>query len=213
MIDQQTVTTFLSALAARTPSPGGGTCSALTGALATAQAAMCARYATDPERFAQTAAEALTLAERLDEDWKRWLELADRDAAAYLNWQAARKLPRDTAEQKKQRKNALERATEETIRIPEQMIESAEKVMQALARLSAIGNPNLAADLHVAAQGLLAAAEGDLIQVLGNLGAPMAGAALPERAQQARERIHRIAAMAKEIRQRVLQQMGWPSDT
>ncbi len=90
MIADQPLRDLLLALAARTPAPGGGASSAITAALGCATGAMAARYTTGP-KWADRAVEAEALAAQLDAWRDRCSQLADADAAAFADAQAARK--------------------------------------------------------------------------------------------------------------------------
>src|SRR5579859_3108664 len=94
---------FLDAVAAPTATPGGGSVSALAGALAAAIGQMVAGLSR--KKKAQ-AAHVHELSAALDELRRNAAELAeaiDRDAAAYDAVLAAFKLPQETAEEKRQR--------------------------------------------------------------------------------------------------------------
>jgi len=81
---------LVAALAARTPTPGGGAAAAAAAALGCAAGAMAARFTTGA-KWADRAAEAEVLAQRLDRAAAEVLRLADEDEAAFAAAQAARK--------------------------------------------------------------------------------------------------------------------------
>ena len=91
--------TFLADLAAKTPTPGGGSVAALTGALAAAQARMCVEYTVGKPKFAAHETklrEALAEFKRAEEAFGR---LMAEDMAAYERLSAANKADDPTEQQ------------------------------------------------------------------------------------------------------------------
>ena len=87
---------FLEKVAAKTPTPGGGSVSAAVGAMGAALGVMTARYseAPDPER-------------ELDQLKNEFLALVDSDAEAYGQVNSAMALPKDSDDTKRRRIEAL----------------------------------------------------------------------------------------------------------
>jgi len=195
---------FIEDLGARTPAPGGGSASALAGALGCALGNMAAAFTTGNEKFKAVEPEAARLNARLAALRERFAELLHKDIAAYNAYAAARALPRDTAAAKQARSTALGAAKESATVVPEEMVAAASEGLQLVEDLCAIANPSLASDLAVAAYFLEAAARGAGIQVLCNCAAAdkeerNAGrrTAVAEKIRQceaARERIHAAVA-------------------
>ena len=82
MTGDQTIASFVAALSARQPTPGGGASAAVTAAIACATAAMACRYTTG-EKWAAVSTEAEALAQRLDTWRDDALRFADADATAF----------------------------------------------------------------------------------------------------------------------------------
>ena len=85
---EQSIAGWVSALAARQPTPGGGGAAAIAAAIGAAAGAMSARYTTG-KRWEDRAEQAEALATQLDQVAADCLALADEDAAAYLALQAS----------------------------------------------------------------------------------------------------------------------------
>jgi formiminotetrahydrofolate cyclodeaminase len=210
MFRTQTVTEFLEALAARTPTPGGGVASALAGAIGVAQASMCAAFTSQNERYKDVEAEAVRIRARLEGIRTRFLDLMDEDAQAYQGLLAARRLPKGSAAEKQARATRLAAAEEEATRVPEQILATAHEALALTRTLADFCNPNLIADMAVTAWLLEAAARGAALQVRGNLkGQPGAAG----RAARAHETARACEESARAIQTRVLQSMGLPDDT
>lgn len=137
-----TVRELLDAVAARTPSPGGGAVAALVTALAAALAGMAARFG-DPDSTAAAQADALRA---------RAAPLADADATAYAAFLTALRLPRDNPA----RSGSVARTRDGASAVPTEVAEIASAVSELGGTLARDGNPNLRGDATAAA--LLAAA-------------------------------------------------------
>ncbi|HYG73928.1 MAG TPA: cyclodeaminase/cyclohydrolase family protein [Planctomycetota bacterium] len=161
------VSTFLDELAARTPTPGGGSASALGGALGTALGSMAAGF-TMGEKYKAVAPQITALIEQLGALRRRFTELIELDIDAYGGYSAARALPKETAEQKTARAQAIAAALEKSTAIPERIVDTAVEAFGVIEQLSSVANPNLAGDVAVAAYFLEAAARGAGIQVFSN---------------------------------------------
>jgi len=150
MLANRTFTDLLAALASPDPTPGGGSASALAGALAASLLAMVAgmpktRTGTPEARAALDAAraEVLQLQQRL-------LELADRDAAAYDAVVAAYRLPKTTEDEKAARKAEIQRAMQAATDVPLDTMRAAVDLMRRGSVVAAHGNPSAKSDVLVA---------------------------------------------------------------
>ncbi|MGI5129260.1 cyclodeaminase/cyclohydrolase family protein [Pseudonocardia sp. CA-107938] len=139
---------FLDAVAARTPTPGGGSVAAVTTALAASLTAMAARYSDLP-------------ADEVDELRARAAVLADADAAAFAAYRAA------LAADDEGRPAALERARDAAAAVPAEVAECAGRVAELAGELVRAGNPNLRSDAAaaVALAAASAAAAAELVAV------------------------------------------------
>lgn len=90
MIGDQTIASFVAALSARQPTPGGGASAAVTVAIACATAAMACRYTTG-DKWPDVTSEAEALAQRLDVWRDDALRFADADASVYAAVGVAKK--------------------------------------------------------------------------------------------------------------------------
>src|SRR5215831_5098728 len=107
MFPEMKLSDFLEKIAAKTPTPGGGSVSAAVGAMGAALGVMTARYsdASEPEHA-------------LDEVKNEFLSLVDADAEAYGQVNSAMALPKDSDDTKRRRKEALQIARARPARCP-----------------------------------------------------------------------------------------------
>ena len=165
---------WLEELAAGTPAPGGGSATALAGAIAGALVVMVARLTTGRKAYAPVKgrinaiiAEANTLRAELR-------RLVDEDAAAYAKVVAATKPAKD---------EALLGA----VRTPLAMARGAVRLIALAREIATIGNPNARSDAKVAemlARAALAAAAENVRANVAALSRPEMGKALLEEAQR-----------------------------
>jgi glutamate formiminotransferase/formiminotetrahydrofolate cyclodeaminase len=160
---------FIEAVAAPTATPGGGSVSALAGALAASLGQMVAGLSRKKK---SQAAYVNQLSETLDQLRRNAAELSeaiDRDAAAYDAVVAAYKLPQESAEEKRQRDEAIQRATRGAADVPLQVAERSVALFERLGQLASIAAASMKSDLEVARLMASAAARGALANVEINL--------------------------------------------
>ncbi|MGE0464203.1 MAG: cyclodeaminase/cyclohydrolase family protein [Vicinamibacterales bacterium] len=165
-----TLRAFLDRLASSEPTPGGGTASAVTGAMGTALLVMVAglpktRTNTDEERAALA-----SVRERLVPIRDALERSADADASAFDEVLAAYRLPKVTDEEKAARKAAIQLAMRHAIEAPLETLRLAAEALDLAETVARHGVPSASSDVGVAAGLLLAAAEGGAANVRVNLG-------------------------------------------
>lgn len=137
---------FIDVVAEGTPSPGGGSAAAHTGALAAALVVMVARLTVGKAKYAQAEAECWQVIEAGEELRARLTQAVDLDAVAFDGILKARKLTKETDTQKEERSKAIKEATLQAARVPLQTAQDALEVLKLAARMAAIGNLNAISD-------------------------------------------------------------------
>ncbi|MGB8214090.1 MAG: glutamate formimidoyltransferase [Anaerolineales bacterium] len=188
---------FLDALAAATPTPGGGSAAAQAGAMAAALVAMVARLTVGRKKYAAVDAqmnEILNQAERLRRELS---QAVPADSAAFEAVLAAFKLPQGSPEQQAQRAKAIQQATLVAAELPLSVAEKAVLVMGLAERCAALGNLNAISDAACAsalAQSALAGAGYNVRINVNGLAEKSAGEPLLARLQALEERAARLGA-------------------
>jgi formiminotetrahydrofolate cyclodeaminase len=168
-----TLTEFTDRLASAEPVPGGGSASAIAGSFAASLLAMVARLSADRPKYAafqKTHARALAAGER---GRTILLELADADARAYAGFADARKMPKESEEEKAARDAATRIAARASTEVPLNVVDECSRLLVDIAAMSGRSNLNASSDLEVAARLASAAARGAAANVQINL--PMVG--------------------------------------
>ena len=169
MLASKTVTELLEAFASPTPTPGGGSGAALSGAVA---AALLAMVAAMPKTKNGTPDDRAKLDEALP--WIQALQarltsLIDEDAASYDGVVAAYKLPKGTDEEKATRKRAVQAAMRHATDIPMETVRAAAGLMQHAVTVAKHGNPNAKSDAMVGVQMAMTAFSGAQANVESNI--------------------------------------------
>ncbi len=199
--------TFLERLAAGTPTPGGGSASAYAAAQAAALVAMVGRLTVGKKKYKDVEAEVWPLIEQADALRQRLTAAVEEDAAAFEAYMAARKLPRNTEEEKAARAQAILKATRQAAAVPLKTARQALEVMALARRMAEIGNVNAVTDAGTAGALARAAVEGAVLNIRINAGGLPEDEAADLRAQ-ADDLLRRAEALHGEIAAVVAGRMG-----
>ncbi|MBV7390149.1 MULTISPECIES: cyclodeaminase/cyclohydrolase family protein [Enterococcus] len=163
------VNEFMTVLGSDEPAPGGGSASALAGAMGISLTKMVTeltigkkKYAEFEEIVKQRQAEAARLQDA-------FIIAIDEDTEAFNKVSAVFTMPKDTEEEKAARKEAMQNALEGATKTPFKMMEIATEALKVTEALIGKSNTNAASDLGVAALNLKSALQGAWLNVLINL--------------------------------------------
>jgi len=160
---------FLDEIASVSPTPGGGTAAAAAGAAGAALVEMVAALTLAKEKYAGVHETVAAIAQKARAARSELLELAQEDSLAYDGVVAARRLPKETEEEKKTRSEAIQESNRHASQVPMRTARAAARLLAVLPELVEKGNPNALSDAGAAALLLDAAAEGALLNVGINL--------------------------------------------
>jgi formiminotetrahydrofolate cyclodeaminase len=149
---------FLRVLDSSENTTGGGSASAVAGAMAAALVAMVARLSIgkkgleEEEFYRQIIKEAESLSKKL-------IDGGSEDSEAYIGIREAYRLPKETEEQETHRRVVVEEAMIRAAQIPLVNAKRCQRILVLAGRLKGRSNPNAASDLecgeHLARAGLL----------------------------------------------------------
>lgn len=173
MLLEKTVQEFVSSVASKDPAPGGGSVAALSSSLGSALTAMVGNLTIGRKSYEKLTPEQQ---EELDRNFKTVQELIERlnqlteeDTTAFNGVMKAFKMPKESDEEKKARKNAIEEATKEALEVPLTVGKESLKILKTQQVFADYGNPNAITDVGVGALLAYAGLEGALFNVLINL--------------------------------------------
>ncbi len=164
-----TIKEFVEETASESPAPGGGSVSAVMGAMGASLAAMVANLSAHKrgwdhqwEYFSDVATKGQHLMNRL-------LSLVDEDTEAFNRVMDCFQMPKGTPEEKALYRSALEAATLFAAEIPLKTMETAFDVLPLLKAMKEKGNPNSASDVEVGFAAIRSAVEGAYRNVIINV--------------------------------------------
>lgn len=160
---------FVEAVAAETPTPGGGSVSALAGALAAALGEMICGITLKKKSLAAHHPAVQATRDHLAGLRNRLMEAVDRDAASYEAVLAAIKLPKATEAERARRAGAIESASKKAAEAPLETAQLAVHVSRLVESLRPITAPQAASDLAVALAMAEAARQGAIENIRANL--------------------------------------------
>lgn len=181
---------FLEKLSSATPTPGGGSVSALAGALSASLVAMVAGLSPSHKRMKEIKRKALVIQNRL-------LKAIDEDARSFDGVMKAFRLPKNTEEERLARTKAIQEAYRKATGIPQLVTLQSIKLLEYSYALILKGNPNAISDAGVAAFLADSALKGGLL----NIGINSA----PVRDQAFRKNMGLLAGKSEKRRKQLLE--------
>ena len=137
---------FLNILSAGTPTPGGGSAAAYSGAMAAALVAMAARLTVGKKKYEDVEKEMVAVIEKADALRAGLTVAVEEDASAYEGVMDAFRLPKSTKKEKDARKEAVQEATLKATRVPLEVAGKAVEVLHLAAEVAEKGNANAITD-------------------------------------------------------------------
>ena len=170
MLTKLTVEDFVGQLASANPTPGGGSASALAGAIAAGLVEMACNLTVGREKFRDVEEDLKVVLARSGELREQLMAAVEEDTAAYDQVSQAYKLPKGTDEEKGARTAAIQAALKYATEVPLKVALAAMEVSQLALIALEKSNPNVASDARVARVIADAAREGATANVEINLG-------------------------------------------
>ncbi len=169
MFKDMTIGDFLARTKSAAPVPGGGSASALVGAIGTALAIMLGNLTVDNEKYQGVKAEVETIKGELEKFLLKFEAGMEDDVEAFNRVIAAYKLPKVTEEEKNARARAIQDALKEAACPPMRIAQYAAKVLELAVKMLKTGNVSAASDAAVAGKLVYAAMWGSIYNVRINL--------------------------------------------
>lgn len=165
----QRVADFVDEVSRDTPAPGGGSISALAGALSAALASMVVNLSAGKAEYDERFEELCALAERAQSVKDALVYAIDADTEAFNSVLQAMRLPKDTAEQKAARSIAMREGYKAAARVPLQTAEQCLAALHLCLHAAQLGNHAVMSDAGVGALMAFAGLQGAIYNVRINL--------------------------------------------
>lgn len=164
-----TIKEFLEKTYGKDPVPGGGSVSALCGALAASLGEMVTALTIGRKKYLSVEQEMLEYAPQMELARRKFLDFIDEDAEAYQLVFNAFKLPKETEEEQKLRNEEIQKSTLHAALVPLKVAETAVNIMGTIFEIGSKGNRNAVTDACVAMMCARTAALGAILNVRINL--------------------------------------------
>ncbi|MFA5621507.1 MAG: cyclodeaminase/cyclohydrolase family protein [Thermovirgaceae bacterium] len=168
-ISSLSINEFLEDLGSSSPTPGGGSASALCASIASRLTQMVASLTIGRPRFEKVQEEMTQAVEKGKILSGKFLDLAMKDSEAYDLFMKALSLPKDDEQEKARRKDSMQEALKRSTLVPLQTLELAKELVANSLVVAEKGNPNAITDAGVSALLADAAARGAAMNVKINL--------------------------------------------
>jgi len=156
---------FLDELASSSPAPGGGSVSALLGALSSALTSMVCRLTENKKGYENFRGEIKKVLAESESIRKRVTKLIDEDTNVFNEVMSALKMPKEDPERHKRIQDGMKRATE----VPLKIMRECYKALELARVVAEKGNVNSVSDAGIAAltanTGVLAASLNAMINL------------------------------------------------
>jgi len=160
---------FLEKISSDTPTPGGGSASALAGALSASLVAMGAGLSFKKDRMKRKEMERIR--KKGLSIQKRLLQATDEDSRSFDAVIKAFRLPRNSGQERLRRVKEIQKAYQRATVIPQLVCQQSLQLLEYSETLIIKGNPNAISDAGVAAFLADAACAGGLLNIKINLAA------------------------------------------
>jgi len=149
--------------ASNSPTPGGGSVSAIVACFGLAMTAMVCNLTVGKEKYKDFEPQVNEILSTADNLMKRLEELVDADMAEFNDFMAAFRMPKGTDIEKTERDEAMQKALKNATETPLEIARVCLEALQITTRLSNVGNKTAVSDAGVAAEILEAALNGVLL--------------------------------------------------
>ncbi len=165
MLIEMKLEEFLDELASSSPAPGGGSVSALLGALSSALTSMVCRLTEGKKGYENVTEDIRKVLEESEAIRKRATELIDEDTNVFNQVMSAYKIPKENPDRSIKIQNAMKKATE----VPLKTMRECYRAMELAKIIAEKGNVNSVSDVGVASITANAGIQGASLNVMINI--------------------------------------------
>lgn len=170
MLKDHTLVQFSDVTAGSDPVPGGGSVSALAGAISASLAKMVANLTIGRKKYAEVESEMMEVAAKAEEIRQHLLLAIDRDSDAYNLVAEAFKMPKESDDEKAARSAKIQEATKVAALVPMEVAKTTYELIPLIEAVVMKGNQNAITDGCIAMMNCRLGVLGALLNVRINLG-------------------------------------------
>lgn len=161
---------ILSEVCSATPTPGGGSVSAMAACLGNSMVSMVGSLTKDKKKYNDVQEETVKLLEKTQDIMVRLEDLVNEDMEVFNQFMDTLRMAKDNEEQKKIRGEAMQRAYIAATEVPLKIAETCLEVIELAAEICVYGNKTAISDVGVGAYIAEASLYGAFLSVDINLG-------------------------------------------
>ena len=165
MVKEKTVEAYLCELKSDSPTPGGGSASALQGAIGSSLALMVIRLTVGKKAYRNVSEKLYEIGLLFESLREEFLSLSDRDEEAYAFFRQALALPKETDDEIEERRKAIAEASIKATEVPMTVMRTALRALNLLREVAPIGSKHVISDAGVSCETLLSALSGASMNV------------------------------------------------
>lgn len=199
MLADLTIKGFLAETSGNAPVPGGGSISALSGAIASALTEMVSNLTIGKKKYSEVENEMKDIATRMAVVRDKLIENIDKDSGTYNRVFEAFKLPKRTEEEKAKRSDVIQETTKEAAMVPMSVAEEIISIMPSISEVAHKGNQNAVTDACIAMMAARTGVLGALLNVRINLSSIKDSTFVERMTTEADTLERRTIAMEKEL--------------
>lgn len=169
MFKDMTVEGFVNEVASKSPAPGGGSVSALCGALASALASMVCNLTIGKKKYVDVQEDIQQCLKKIESMSDELLKYADKDTEAFNEVMNAYSMPKTSDEEKALRRKAIQDSMKTAALVPIEVARLSFTILNELETIVKKGNKNAITDALVATMLSRTAVLGALYNVKINL--------------------------------------------
>ncbi len=190
---------YLDDLASSQSTPGGGSASALSGAIGAGLASMVARLTLGKADYADVQQEIEALVQQTEQLRTRFQQLMQEDIDAYGQLSTCFKMPRTTDEERLARTQAIQARLGDAALVPLEVTERAAELLRHCQRIAEIGNKTVLSDIATGTMLASSAGTGASWMVRTNLLAMKDLALVDQLSDRLNAALDTIAACSQEV--------------
>ncbi|SJZ53072.1 cyclodeaminase/cyclohydrolase family protein [Selenihalanaerobacter shriftii] len=200
MIREKKIAEFMEEFASKSPTPGGGSAAALSGALGAVSTCMVASLTVGKDDYADVQEEMEELIDATTQLKEDYLDLVNEDMEVFGEYMDALQMPKETDEEKELRDKTMKKASIEATEVPFTMAKKSVDILKQAVIAAKKGNSHAVSDAGVGAIEAWAALEAAELNVNINL----AFMSDEEYVAEKRKAMEELKAEAKELKEEVL---------